>query len=130
MSYWQNNGCLAILLFFCWMGIVVGLPGWIYDSYDVAICGVIGMSIGMAALALMDQKEGRSFKKEIPFTYTHLWIFLAYAVSGIFMVGFGNLSYEDMRAIGKGSVFYILLPIIAFIADCLIFGRNKTNRSS
>lgn len=124
MSYWDDKGCLAYGLFFLWMGIVVGVPSLIFESREVGICSIIGVSIGFAALAGIDQSKKESFKKELPLTYAHLWVLVGYAVSGILKIGFSKLSYDEMIGIGKCTVFYMIFPIIALILDCTIGGKR------
>ena len=79
----------------------------------------------MAALSLIDQKEDNSFRKKMPYTYAHFWVFIGYAVSGVLKIGFSKLPYEEMISIGKCTVFYMILPIIALIIECTI--RDKRN---
>lgn len=117
MNYWDDKGCLAYGLFLLWLGIAMGVPSLIFDSREVVICGGIGISIGMAVLSLIDQKEDNSFRKKMPYTYAHFWVFIGYAVSAIFLIGFKDIPYEDMRSLGQSLLCYIPLPVIALIIE-------------
>ena len=125
MSQFEKRGCLLNALFFIWMGAIIWIPEQIYDSRNVGICGIIGFSVALASIALVDQTKDKSFKKEIPFTYAHFWMFIAYAISSIYMVGFKDIPYEEIKLIGKSIVFYTVLPIIVLIIECIINDKKK-----
>jgi hypothetical protein len=109
------------------MGAIIWLPEQIYDSRNVGICGIIGFSVALASIALVDQTKEKSFKKEIPFTYAHFWMLIAYAVSSIYLIGFKDIPYEEIKHIGKSIVFYTVLPIIVLIIECIINNRKGKN---
>lgn len=120
MSQFEKRGCLLNALFLIWMGAIIWLPEQIYDSRNVGICGIIGFSVALASIALVDQTKDKSFKKEIPFTYAHFWMFIAYAVSSIYIVGFKDIPYEEIKHIGKSIVFYAALPVPVFFIEYFV----------
>lgn len=128
MSYWDNKGCLAIITFFLWISIVVGVPSLIFDAREVGIIGVIAMSIGMYAMFLAGEGKEHTFKKEIPFTYGHFWMFLSYAVGGMFAIGFGEMDYLAIKTLGKSIVFYAVLPVPVLFIEGFVNDRIKKKK--
>lgn len=84
----------------------------------------------MSATALAGKGKERTFKKEIPFTYGHFWMFLAYAVGGMFTIGFGEMDYQAIKTLGKSIVFYAVLPIVALIVESIIKDRSEKNNKN
>lgn len=118
------------LQFLLWICIVAGIPNLVYSCKESALLGLIAMSFGIAAASISDQREGGSFWKKYPVTYGHFWIFLIYAVGGIFMIGFKDMEYEDMRTVGKCMLFYTAYPVIAFVIEYWIKTRKEKKFAS
>ena len=121
----MDKGFKLYLLFFLWMGIFLGIPSLIFDCEKVWLCGIIAMSAGIATIAFLDQAKENTFRKEMPVTYMHFWMFLAYAVSGMFVVGFSNLPYDSIRSLGRSLTFYAALPVVVFIIECFIKDKKE-----
>lgn len=126
----MDNGFKIYLLFFLWLGIVTGIPNLFYHSEESALLGVTAIGVGIAAMAMSGQIEGFSFWKKYPVTYGHFWMFLVYAVGGIFMIGFRDMEYGDMRALGKCILFYTAYPVIAFVIEYWIKTRKEKKFAS
>ena len=126
MSYWEDKGCLIYGIFLMWLGVVIGLPSLIFDSRHVGICGIIGISVGMVTGAHIDQKKDRSIRKEIPFTYAHFWMMIAYCVSAIITIGFVDIPYDEMRNLGKCAIFYLILPAVVLLIECITKDKTKS----
>lgn len=122
----MDKGFKLYLLFFLWMGIVVGSPCLIFGD-DLALCATLaaGFGPGISSTISSHPDSKGFFMKELPFTYAHYWVFLAYVVIGIFMIGFTDKSYDAMKCIGKGALFYAILPVVVFIIECFIKDRKE-----
>lgn len=121
----MDKGFKLYLLFFLWMGIFLGIPSLIFDCEKVWLCGIIAMSVGIATIAFLDQAKENTFRKEMPVTYMHFWMCIAYAVSGMFVVGFSNLPYDSIRSLGRSLTFYAALPVVVFIIECFIKDKKE-----
>lgn len=124
----MDKGFKAYIFFLLWMGIVIGAPSLIFDARQVAIIGCIAASIGMGAIIIVGQEEESTFKKEISVTYGHFWMFIAYAVGGMFTIGFGEMDYEEIKTLGKSIVFYAALPVPIFLAETFIKDRIEKKK--
>lgn len=127
----MNEGFKAYIVFLLWLAFACWVPSLIFDVEDISLCAAIAASIGGAiGIAIIEHPDSKGFfAKELPFTCVHFWIFVAYAVVGMFMVGFGDIPYKDVVAFGKSIVFYTVLPIIVLIIECIINDRKEKYES-
>lgn len=125
----EDKGCLSIVLFFLWLGIVVGIPCLIFGK-DVGLWATLAASFGLPlGFTISDHPGSKGYlAKELPFTYAHLWIFLAYVVIGIFTIGFTDKSYDAMKCIGKGALFYAILPVVVFFIEGFVKDKIEKKR--
>lgn len=123
-----ENGCLIYGLFLLWLGIVVGIPCIIFDTKQVGITSCIAVSIGMYTMAISGEAKEHTFKKDFSYTYSHFWMFLAYAVGGMFTIGFGDIDYEGIKSLGKSIVFYAVLPVPVFFIEGFVNDRIKKKK--
>lgn len=122
----MDKGFKVYIFFLLWLGIVVGVPSLIFDARQVGIIGSIAASIGMAAMVLAEQGKENTFKKDVSVTYGHFWIFLAYAVGGMFTIGFGEMDYEEIKTLGKSIVFYAALPVPVLFIEA--FAKDRIEK--
>jgi hypothetical protein len=113
-----GKGCLLVPLAI----LPIILPWWILDSPVVMICGAIAMGLGLAPNLITNPKDN-TFRKEFPFTVYFVWVLFAYAFVTTIAVGFADITYEEMRAVGKAILCYIVYPIIAFVIE----SKSKRN---
>lgn len=124
----MKGGCLSIIIFLIWLGITLGIPSLIFDSEKLFLCWVIAVSVGIVTLAHVDQAKENTFRKLMPVTYIHIWMFLAYAVSGMFVIGFSDMSYDSMESLGKSIVFYAALPVLVVFIESFIRDRIEKKK--
>lgn len=120
-----KGGCLVYIYFFLWLGIAIGIPSLIWGFDSIRWPCILATGFGLPLGAAFSNSENSSFfRKELPFTYTHFIIFVFYAVIGMIVIGFTNISYESMKSIGQCSVFYAGMTILVCIVES-IFTKNK-----
>lgn len=112
------KGCLTILVFALWMGIVIWLPTVIFDGVnEIGICACYA-SMGFIFGALSAESNKDSWKSHFPVTVGHLWILILYAVIAMFIIGFKkNIDYESMKQLGRSISYYAALPIVSFLIE-------------
>ena len=127
----MDKGFKAYIIFFLWLALACWVPSLIFDAEKISLCAIIAASIGSAiGIIVTEHPDSKGFfRKELPFTCLHFWIFVAYAVVGMFIIGFGDIPYKDVVAFGKSIVFYTVLPIIVLIIECIINDRKGKNES-
>lgn len=113
-----GKGCLLVPLAI----LPIILPWWILGSPVVMICGAIAMGLGLAPNIITNPKDNK-FRKEFPFTVYFVCVLFAYAFVTTIAVGFADMTYEEMRNLGKAILCYIVYPIIAFVIE----SKSKRN---
>lgn len=125
MSYWEDKGCLMYGLFFLWMGVLLGLPHLIFGVEEITYGAIAGLSAAyMSIPAYCHAKEG-TIRRDYPFTFSHLCAVFVYAIVTMMVIGFKDMSYEDMRSLGQSLLCYIPLPIIVFIIEYCIKEKEE-----
>ena len=114
MSYFEDKGCLLYGLFFLWLGIACGIPSLIFESNQVGICGIIGISIALGSLGLSQNKDQYSRINLYSFSFYHLWLVLAYIVVAIITIGWCKVDFETMKELAQCSLYYLILLVIVF----------------
>ena len=110
-----------------WIAVACWIPSLIFDAEKISLCAIIAASIGSAIAIIANENPDSKgyFRKELPFTCVHFWIFVAYAVVGMFMIGFGDIPYNEMPAFGKSIIFYMTLTILVFFIEAFIKDRKR-----
>lgn len=80
------------------------------------------MGLGLAPNLITAPKDN-AFRKEFPFTVYFVCVLFAYALVTTIAVGFADMTYEEMRIVGKAILCYIVYPIIAFVIE----SKSKRN---
>lgn len=124
MSYWKDKGCLAFIIFFVWIGIMAGIPSLIFGKeslYGIAVAMTVAM---LGAIECEKAKEG-TIRRDYPVAFGHLYAVFSYAIVTMMIIGFKDMSYEDMRSLGQSLLCYIPLPIIVFIIEYCIKEKEE-----
>lgn len=126
----MDKGFKTYAILLLWLAIACWIPSLIFNAEDISLCAIIAASIGAAiGIAITEHPDSKGFfAKELPFTCVHFWIFVAYAVVGMFMVGFGDIPYKDVVAFGKSIVFYAALPVPVSFIECFVKARIEKKK--
>ena len=118
------------ILMLLWIAVACWIPSLIFDAEKISLCAIIAASIGSAIAIIANENPDSKgyFRKELPFTCVHFWIFVAYAVVGMFMIGFGDIPYNEMPAFGKSVIFYMALTILVFFIEAFIKDRKEKSK--
>lgn len=126
----MDRGFKTYVSFLLWLAFVCWIPSVIFDVENISLCAAIAASIGGAiGIAIIEHPDSKGFfAKELPFTCIHFWMFVAYAVVGMFTIGFGDIDYEEIKGLGKSIVFYAVLPVPVFFIECFVNDRIKKKK--
>lgn len=123
----MDEGFKIHLLFLLWLGIIVGLPCIILGD-SVAIPGGIAACTIFATIAFVYQEKESSFKKEYIATYSHFWMFLTYAIIGMFKIAFKTIEYDDIKALSQGLIFFAIYPVVTFFIESWLNERRRKKK--
>lgn len=129
----MDRDFVTYILFLLGFGLLAGIPYWIFGTQEVGICGIISLSVGMAAVGIAgDNKNKNTFYGEMPFTYGLWWAFLGYAVIAVFKIGFKKeyytgMSYDEIKGLARGALAYAIYPVLSFIIEGIIKNKNNSN---
>lgn len=123
----MDKGFKIYVLLLLWLALACWVPSLIFDAEKISLCAIIAASIGSAiGIIVTEHPDSKGFfRKELPFTCLHFWIFIAYAVVGMFIIGFGDIPYKELPSFGKSIVFYVALTIIVGITEAFIKDRKE-----
>ena len=119
MPTYKDNGALLYFLMLGWLGVLSGIPGIVWGN-KVALCAIIAASFGIASLALQNKESKQKSSYEYVFSKVHLCVLIAYIVVGFVTVGFGDVTYDEIRHVAKAVLYFLFVLLIVFIVENLV----------
>ena len=114
-----ESGCLIYGLFLLWVGILVGIPGIIWDESAVNGSGIAGLITAFVIPVMLEQFKV-SFVKDYPLTAIHLYYTFAYCIAmTIYVIG-----GEDAELF-VSSMFGIGALLISFMVDSIFYVKSQ-----
>lgn len=98
-----------------WLCIMIFIPKLIFDSKEVAMTGIIAISVSI--ISFINEPKKESFKENYPITHYHIWIFAAYSIVALIRICFMEMEYEEMKDLGRGLFFYLATPACAYFIE-------------
>lgn len=119
----MKHYCLGLVIIFAFSFFASWLPGKIFDSEEVAKCGLFIAGFGAIFGVQKADKEG--FFKHFYVTLAWWYTLLLYLVAALISIGFRDVTFLDMKALGKAIVYFAALPLISFLVESFIIDSRK-----
>lgn len=103
-----------IVIFAVWLIMVLACPSYIADTDAWSLPLIIGGLIGAVGSEL-NHKDNRPSVSRL-----HFGALLGYCFVSLALIAFSNLSYQEMKDIGKCMIYYSVLTFVIYIIESII----------